>query len=552
MDCRLVIQTAAAQTDLMKTLVWFKRDLRLHDHAPLISARGDVLPLAIIEPSWLGALDASARHRRFYLESLADLDRALRAKGSRLYLAFGEVVDVLDELYALWPFTEIHSHEETGNDLSFSRDRAVTRWAMTQGVSLNEHRQFGVVRGLKKRDRWASAWETTMASGMQQTPLALSYPTDAPTGLSWRALMQRIDAQWPNDGADDAPERQRGGRQAGLAVLEDFLLHRAYRFRGGISSPLTAVQAGSRLSPYLTWGCLSMREVVQAINTRREQLDDIAPEHHARWRASLAAVLSRLHWHCHFIQKLESESAIEHRNVNAAFDGLRNEGALSLDEQQRLTAWASGHTGYPLIDACMRQLIHTGWLNFRMRAMLVSFATHHLWLHWREPGLHLARLFLDYEPGIHYPQLQMQAGVTGINTVRLYNPIKQQQDQDPSGDYVRRWLPELREVPLSFLAEPWRMPTSMQMRAGCVLGEDYPRPIVDAVQAAREAKVRLHSWRNQPDARAAANAVFERHGSRAGGRKHRGKASSAPSPGALQTELNGLASAPSEQASFDW
>lgn len=548
----------------MKTIVWFKRDLRLHDHAPLMSARGDVLPLAIIEPSWLGAADASARHRRFYLESLADLDRTLRAKGSRLHLAFGEVTDVLSELHARWPFAEIHSHEETGNGLSFARDQAVAQWALAHRVHWHEHRQFGVVRGLKKRERWASAWEMTMALGVHHTPATLSHPTHTPPGLSWPELMRKVDELWPLDARDDAPERQRGGRQAGLAVLEDFLLHRAYRFRGGISSPLTAAQAGSRLSPYLTWGCLSMREVVQAISTRREQLNDIAPEHQARWRASLAAVLSRLHWHCHFIQKLESEPAIERRNVNAAFDGLRNEGALSPDEQQRLQAWASGHTGYPLIDACMRQLIHTGWLNFRMRAMLVSFATHHLWLHWREPGLHLARLFLDYEPGIHYPQLHMQAGVTGINTVRLYNPIKQQQDQDPTGAYVRRWLPELRDVPLSFLAEPWRMPTSMQARAGCVLGEDYPMPIVDAVQAAREAKVRLHSWRNQPDARAAAKVVFERHGSRAGGKNHRSNATRtavhAPRAfrekveplSALQTELNGLTSAPSAQASFDW
>ena len=498
----------------MRTVIWFKRDLRLHDHAPLHAAltRGDVLPVYLLEPSWLGADDASARHRGFLLESLAALDRALRQRGSRLWLGIGEVAPTLQRLHQAWPFQHLASHEETGNDLSFRRDREVAAWCKATGVQWHEHRQFGVARGLRDRDRWTRVWDAVMDSPCLPAPGAVAWPADAPPGSRWPEITQWLHDTWPD--ASDIPDRQRGGRVAAEAVFSDFLQHRARRYRGSLSSPLTAALGGSRLSPYLAWGCLSMRETVAGIRSRRDSLDDIAPEARGYWLRSLAAVESRLHWHCHFIQKLESEPAMERRNMNRAFDGLRDESLASVEAQRRLAAWTAGETGYPLIDACLAMLRETGWVNFRMRAMLVSFATQHLWLHWRQPGLHLAREFLDYEPGIHYPQLQMQAGVTGINTIRVYNPVKQQRDQDPDGAFVRRWLPALANVPTSFLAEPWRMPPSLQQRSGCVLGTHYPVPVVDHEQAAREAKALIHAWKRQPETRAASQQVFVKHGSR--------------------------------------
>src|SRR5690606_11915479 len=170
--------------------------------------------------------------------------------------------------------------------------------------------------------------------------------------------------------------------------------------------------------------------------------------------------------------------------------------------------------GVPLVDACMAMLTQTGWLNFRMRAMLMSFAAYPLWLHWREPGLHLARLFTDYEPGIHWPQVQMQSGVTGINALRVYNPVKQARDHDPDGVFVRRWLPALRQVPDAWLFEPWKMPSNVQAACGVLIGRDYPTPLVEPDAGLRAARARIDGWRKRPGLKEETQRVFLQHGSR--------------------------------------
>ena len=201
-----------------------------------------------------------------------------------------------------------------------------------------------------------------------------------------------------------------------------------------MSSPAAGAVHCSRLSPHLAWGTVSIREALQAAEAR---LASLAPDERPAWRGSLASFVGRLHWHCHFIQKLESEPRIEWRTFHPAYEGLRG------TDESRLAAWAEGRTGWPFVDACMRMLRATGWLNFRMRAMVMSVAAYQLWQDWRPTGLELARLFTDYEPGIHWPQAQMQSGTTGINSLRIYNPIKQGLDHDPDGSFIRRWCPEL-------------------------------------------------------------------------------------------------------------
>ena len=234
--------------------------------------------------------------------------------------------------------------------------------------------------------------------------------------------------------------KQRDRRSQGELVLQDFLLSRCRGYRGGISSPLSAPTACSRLSAHLAYGTLSLREVVQVTHPHIARLKAQGKGQSTYAAQGLTAFLSRLHWHCHFMQKLESEPELEWRNVHRGYDDLREPDW----NPAHFEALKQGRTGWPMVDACVAMLHQTGWLNFLMRAMLVSVAAYPLWLHWREVGLWLTGEFLDHEPGIHWSQLQMQSGTTGINTARVYNPIKQAQDHDPHGAFVRRWLPALR------------------------------------------------------------------------------------------------------------
>ncbi|WEN40656.1 Cryptochrome-like protein cry2 [Thauera sp. GDN1] len=496
-------------------LVWFKRDFRLADHGALAAAarRGPVLCVAIVEPALWAQADAARQHYEFMLESARELHAELRRLGGRLHLMVGEAVAVLDRVHAVAPFDALYSHQETGNGASYARDRAVAAWCRAHGVRWHELPQFGVVRRLDDRDRWQAAWEAQVAAPQAALPARLHFvplPAALQPGAAEPEQGVIVAARAPEAmalGLDafQPPRRQRGGRRAALAVLHDFLDARSGRYRGGISSPLKAPTACSRLSPYLAWGCLSLREVVQATRARVAAL----PQGDRR-RAGLSAFLGRLYWHCHFIQKLESEPALELRNLHRGYDGLREDAW----NPAHFDALVAGRTGWPLVDACVAMLRATGWLNFRMRAMLVSVAAYPLWLHWREVGLWLARAFLDYEPGIHWSQMQMQSGTTGINTTRVYNPLKQARDHDPQGVFVRRWLPALRRVPDAWLFEPWRMPAELAARHGLRLGEDIALPVVDLETATRAAKARVHALRAQPAVRAAKAAIVERHGSR--------------------------------------
>jgi deoxyribodipyrimidine photo-lyase len=199
-----------------------------------------------------------------------------------------------------------------------------------------------------------------------------------------------------------------------------------------------------------------------------------------------------------------------------------------------LAAWASGQTGYPFLDACMRSLRATGWLNFRMRAMVQSFASYNLWLPWRQTGLHLARQFTDYEPGIHWPQSQMQSGTTGINTIRIYSVVKQGYDQDPNGAFVRRWVPELVDVPDHFLQEPWAYDD-----ASIIIDRLYPKRIVDLKASTTTAKDRVYGVRRANGFSDSADDIQEKHGSRKSGIPMRGQGQTHVTPKRQTAKRNG-------------
>jgi deoxyribodipyrimidine photo-lyase len=490
----------------MNVLVWLKRDLRVHDHPALVLAAelGPVLPVYVVEPELWSQPDASARQWEVVAEALADLREGLAALGAPLVVRVGDAVQVLAALCKRHGITRIVSHEETGNLWTYARDRRVAAWARAAGVEWVEVPQSGVVRRLPSRDIWAKSRDGFMAAPALPVP-GLRAVEGVEPGLIPSARALKL-------AADPCPHRQLGGRTRGVELLDSFLAQRGGPYRVAMSSPLSAERACSRLSPHFAVGALSIREVVQAVALRQAERPG------GKWGGSLSSFQSRLAWRDHFMQKLEDQPSIEVRDLHPLAVSQPRE-----MDATRLEAWANGETGLPFLDACMRYLRATGWLNFRMRAMVISVASYHLWLDWRATGQHLARLFTDYEPGIHWPQVQMQSGMTGINIPRIYNPVKQGLDQDPSGSFTRRWLPELAGVPDAFLQEPWLWPEAQRL-----LGRRYPEPIIDVATAAREAKERITDARRSVGFAETAAGIVQRHASRAGNREGRRPVRKAP------------------------
>ncbi|MCM8532579.1 MAG: deoxyribodipyrimidine photo-lyase, partial [Lentisphaeraceae bacterium] len=379
-------------------LVWFKKDMRVKDNKALAEAskRGEVLCIYIDEPDFWALESISRRHRNFTAECLRDLQDELKELGTKLLVLNGSVIEVFEYLRTQFDYRSIFSHEETGNSWTFERDRRVRSWCKDRNIELNEFQNNGIVRRLSNRDGWASLWNVTMTQVQSELPENTRF-----------ANVNHLDSVEFHSYSE--PQIQNGGRTEGLKTLDSFINERGNAYRGGISSPVTAVTACSRLSPYFSNGSLSIKEVSQKVDERIAELKLLPVSERKGWLSSLRDFKSRLYWHCHFIQKLEIMPSLEFKNIHSCYDGLRE----SSFNENYYDAWKGGFTGFPFIDACMRYLNKYGWINFRMRAMLVSFATNNLWLHWKPVADHLGRQFTDYEPGIHYSQIQMQAGTTG-------------------------------------------------------------------------------------------------------------------------------------------
>jgi len=470
-------------------VVWFKRDLRVHDHAALTAAietGAPVLPLYVIEPSLLAHPHTSPRHIELVLDGLCDLRESLGTLGAPLVVRIGEVVDVLEDTSRHVGIETVHSHEEFGVLATWERDRAIADWCRGRGVRYREHRQSGAMRGLATRDTWSRQRAALLSRPLHRAPAAIR-PTDIAPG----PIPKLRDLGLTEETME---YRQRGGERTGRDVMHSWITDRVPGYEKKLSSPVSGWAGCSRLSVHLALGTVSAREVNARVQARKGEP--------ASPRFSLAAFEERLAWRDHFTQKLEDAPFIEQGALHSAFDALRP----TTPNPRALEAFIEGRTGYPMVDAVLRSLAATGWTTFRMRSMIASFASYDLWLPWQESGRVLARWFTDYDPGIHWPQIQMQSGVTGMNALRIYDPVKQQLDHDPTGEFVRRWVPELRDVPDSLLATPWLVASEERHK--------YPDPIVDHAAAVAQAKRRIGAVRKQIRGDGSTKALLERHGSR--------------------------------------
>mmetsp|Transcript_30483 Transcript_30483/g.89129 ORF Transcript_30483/g.89129 Transcript_30483/m.89129 type:complete len:403 (-) Transcript_30483:442-1650(-) len=387
-------------------VVWLKRDARLHDHGPLALVSQSTNPFVVLylyEPDQLQAPTVHGSHIRFYNEGLRELDDKLsgmRRPSSEggaqskdlcaITSCYANAVETLTALHRNRPIGRLLAHEETGHFASYQRDRRVRRWCKENGVRCIELNQSGVTRRLKDRDDFSAKLNEFLGKAQ--------YPTADPARIRQRLLTStelnlpnscgilnpEDISEIPEEDRADRKERQRGGETEAMAILETFLRRRAQEYQKGISSPNTSWSSCSRLSPYLAWGQISVRHVVQATKKRQAEIKAqraAGAPISGDWGRSLGAFLSRMHWRSHFMQKLEVEPLIEKRAMHPAYNHLRRqEGDWN---QEYYEAWAEGRTGFPFVDACMRCLINCGWINFRMRAMVVSFAAYNLWLDWR-------------------------------------------------------------------------------------------------------------------------------------------------------------------------
>jgi len=471
----------AAAESASGAVVWHREGLRIRDHAAVTAAANHadvVLPLFVFDTGFYGDAGLACDARiRFLHECLLDLDdRYDTASAGRAGLTYGhgDPLPVL-EAFAEAGWTVFAARTPTGR-YGLERDEA----AADLGV------RFVSGDGLRRdADRPRDGWSDHVEAWFEADPYEPSLSETTLTSIETGVTVDAVERWYDTD-----PRKTRvpsGGTTVAREKLERFV-GRLSDYPGNISSPLDARDGCSGLSPYIRFGCLSTRQVYQYVHEH-------APDGRGR-----DMFTSRLFWNRHYNQKLEDWPGWLDTAVNPELEGFNRDEY----DPELVAAWKAGRTGYPMVDASMRCLRGTGWLNFRMRAMCASVYYHLLQQPWRIGADWYHHHLVDSDAAINYTQWQSQAGLVGKPSLRLYNPRKQVRDQDPEGEWIRRWVPELEGLPAEHLPQPEKTPPSVQAECGVVIGDgpdaDYPRPVVE-YEAAKE-----RFWRRYEGAKAAAAA----------------------------------------------
>ena len=454
-------------------ILWFRRDLRLSDNEIIAHSTTDnaeVLPCFIIDPWFYGQAEVGKARVKFLFESLEDLDRNLKARGSQLYLFEGNSLSVIQELtrqlIQKGDRPKLFFNYDVQVQYGIERDRQITDFYRQHNLDYHQGLNNFLQTDSDRRDEWFNEYYTYLRQPLHPTPESINTPQlqlDIPQ-LTFSQLKQKYSQFWETENTYFS-----GGETQAIATLDSFLSSRYHGYHWKISRPwLTQQGATSHLSPHLTFGTISVRQVYQSTKAKSAELAN-----NPKTQFSLKAFRDRLRWHDSFTQRLYFHPELVDTNRYSEFDEYYSPAELNEEKQELFAAWKEGQTGFPLVDASMRQLKTMGWMNFRMRAMCATFLCINCGISWHHGAEHYMQQLIDADLAIDNWQWQMQAGVTNplSDSFRIYNPNKNLEEKDGDLRFIYHWVEELRGYNLSEILD------------GAYLNESpYPELILDWAQ----------------------------------------------------------------------
>ena len=464
----------------MTDIIILNRNLRLLDNAALYygSLKSNFIVIYLYDVHYWKANGKSSRQLKFSNDCLEELDEDLKKLNSKINVFNGSFYDLGKWIETNYNDFSIHINHCT--DVNYFRE-GFDNFKENFKNKITVYDDFGLQLNNFDRDTWSKNWNHIMNSDLLGVPKP-SNNKDTLNLIGFSNFKNEVSCEFSG-----LSNIQEGGTSKAKELLETFLDQRCKGYRIKMSSPSQSENSCSRLSPHFTYGSISIRQVYQQLNKMLPELNN---------KKDLYSFKKRLYWHCHFVQKLHTEPELEFYSMHRMCDELRPE-----YDHEIIEKWIEGETGFPFLDACMKFLNENGWINFRMRAMIMSFASYNLWQPWQKTSPRLAELFTDYEPGIHISQVQMQSGVTGINLPRIYSIAKQSMDQDPDAVWTKNLLPQLKDFDPKLIHK-------------AELNASYIPQIVDLKTSAKFARDQVWGIRKSIEFKNEARKVYLKHGSR--------------------------------------